>query len=423
MTEFLNHWRARRHHGSHRHLLVPPSESPTADVDAIIVPTSRRAAAMRPALRLARELNAPLLALCSKYSSARDVANMPESRGVRLIAIDAGKLPSGVLPAFETCATLARTPFRRRTDTSAKRNLGLLLARLIGWERVVFLDDDIRVPVPRDLNRAAGLTSYYAGVCLNIDGMPDNSVVCHAFREAGGPQDVFIGGGALAVAVNSTFSFFPNVYNEDWLFLLDDDGLQPTTAVGKAVQKRYDPFASDDRARREEFGDTIAEGLFWLLDSGGSIKQADRAFWVDYIDIRRSFIDKVSKLVDRRITDAERHYLMLASLDAARRRNKIITAELCVEYVAAWQLDRLTWRQHVTDTYRSLVVKKRKEHRDRRSLEGVRGMLRSLGMPANSFRLALPPTAVPAPPEAAGSEPAPPETAPPQPTVNPSEAA
>lgn len=418
MTEFLNQWRARHHHGSHRHLLVPPSKPCAMDVDGIIVPTGRRPAAMRPALRLARRLGAPLMALCSKYSAAEEVARMPEARGVRLIAIDAGDLPSGVMPAFETCKKLAGTPLHRRTDTSAKRNLGLLLARLIGWNKVVFLDDDIVVPEPGDLREAAGLTSYYAGVGLNIVGMPDNSVVCHAFREAKGKQDMFIGGGALAVAVNSTTSFFPNVYNEDWLFLLDDDGLQSTTLTGTAVQKRYDPFASEDRARREEFGDTLAEGLFWLLDNGGSIKDADRAHWENYIDIRRGFIDEVSGMVERRITDPERRFRMVASLDAARRRNKIITPDKCVEYVDAWHQDRFTWRRHVQETYRTLVVKKRKAHRDRRSLEGVRGMLRSLGMPANSFRLALPPTPVPAPRKPPRAEPARPG-----PEVNPSEAA
>ena len=29
-------------------------------------------------------------------------------------------------------------------DLSIKRNLGLLLARMLGWERIFFMDDDIR---------------------------------------------------------------------------------------------------------------------------------------------------------------------------------------------------------------------------------------------------------------------------------------
>jgi hypothetical protein len=380
MTAYLNHWRAARHHGSHRHLLDTPSTPYPMDVDAIVVPTGRKAAAMRPAMRLARDLDCTLLALCSKWSSAEKVANLPEAKDVKLIAIDAGELPAGVLPAFQTTDLLARTRFERKTDTSAKRNLGLLLAKLIGWNKIVFLDDDISVPKPADLRDAAGLTSYYAGVGLQIDGMPDNSVVCHAYREAGGPQDMFIGGGALAVAADSTTSFFPNIYNEDWFFLLDDDGLQSTALTGRAVQKHYDPFASEDRARREEFGDTLAEGLFWLLDHGKPIQDADHAFWDRYIGIRREFIDEVAALVDGHITDPGRHFRMLTSLDASRRRNKVVTPWWCVRYVDAWREDRFTWRRHLHEMYRNHVVKKRMAHRDRRSVEGVRKMLRSLGL-------------------------------------------
>ncbi|MGH3878718.1 MAG: hypothetical protein ACRDSK_16925 [Actinophytocola sp.] len=389
MTNQLDHWRThtRLHHGSHRQLLSTPSTPYPMDVDAIIVPTGRNAAAMRQAMELAGKLNCTLMALCSKWSSAAAVAAMPEAKGVKLIAIDAGKLPEGVVPAFRTCELLKGTKFARKTDTSAKRNLGLLLARLIGWNKVVFLDDDITVPEPLDLRDAAGLTSYYAGVGLKIEGMPDNSVVCHAYREAGGKQDVFVGGGALAVAVNATTSFFPNIYNEDWFFLLDDDGLQATTLTGTAVQKQYDPFAHEDRARLEEFGDTLAEGLFWLLDQGRTIGDADEAHWVDFIARRRGFIAKTAEMVGQ-LPISDRRARMLTSLDAARGRSELITPRWCGRYVEAWRQDRFTWRRHLGEMHRSLVVKKRKEHRNRRTLAAVRGLLCSLEL--KRFHLSLP---------------------------------
>lgn len=395
MTEYLNQWRTARHHGSHRGLLDTPSVPYPMDVEAIIVPTGRAPAAMKHAMTLAGKLDCTLLALCSKWSSAGEVAALKEAKGVRLITIDAGELPAGVLPAFRSCDKLAGSRFERRTDTSAKRNLGLLLSRLIGWNKVVFIDDDITVPEPMDLREAAGMTSYYAGVGLNIEGMPDNSVVCHAYREAGGPQDMFVGGGALAVAINSTTSFFPNIYNEDWFFLLDEDGLQNTTLKGTAKQKMYDPFANEERARWEEFGDTLAEGLFWLLDDGRSIKDADKAFWEHYLEIRRGFIAETTAMVRRGIDDPNRRRRMLASLDAARARSLHVTPERCVDYVEAWREDRFTWRRHVHEMYRNHVVKKRKAHRDRRSLPGVRGLLRSIGLPGDSFHLSLPPELAP----------------------------
>jgi hypothetical protein len=362
------------------------------DVDAIIVPTARNVATLDSAIGLAGKLGATLVTLCSKWSSAREVAAKVRPEGVKLIAIDIGELPTGIVPSFETSRVLAGTRFARWTDTSLKRNLGLLLARLIGWERIVFLDDDITVPEPMDLREAAGLTDHYAGVGLafdGINGMPDNSVVCHAFRAAGGAQDMFIGGGALAVGTKSVPSFFPNIYNEDWFFLLDDDGLRPTTITGTAIQKTYDPYR-EHRARMEELGDSLAEGLFWLLDSGRSPRDATAGHWQDFLSQRAGFITDVIGMVERMGGDAEQRQRMLLSLKAARGRCQYIKPDLCVRYLDAWRTDRVSWRRHVEEVHRAIVTRKRKTKENRRSLAGVRDMFRSLDLPDQMAHLYLP---------------------------------
>ena len=48
---------------------------------------------------------------------------------------------------------------------------------------------------------------------------PDNSVVCHARRLAGLPQDNFVSGSARGVRCDDVaLPFFPDIYNEDWFF-------------------------------------------------------------------------------------------------------------------------------------------------------------------------------------------------------------
>lgn len=362
------------------------------DVDAIIVPTARNVATLDSAIELAGKLGCTLVALCSKWSSAGGVAAQVEGRGVKLIAIDVGGLPIGVVPSFRTCGVLAGTKFARWSDVSLKRNLGLLLARLVGWQRIVFLDDDIEIPEPMDLREAAGLVDYHAGVGLAIDetrGMPDNSVVCHAFRAAGGEQDMFIGGGALAVGAKSMTSFFPNIYNEDWFFLLDDDGLLPTMTTGIAIQRDYDPFR-EHRARMEEFGDVLAEGLFWLLDNGGSLHDANVAHWQRFLRERAGFITDVIGMVERMDGDPRKRHRMLLALKAARGRCHCIDPDLCVRYLDAWRDDRKSWQRHVEETHRTLVVRKKKSKAERRSLAGVREMFRSLDFPDSIAHLQLP---------------------------------
>lgn len=381
--------RSRHHHGSHRQLLSEHGAYPDpADVDAIIVPTARNAAMLDTAIALASKLDSTLVVLCSRSSTADDAVARSAHEGVRLVAIDIDDMPAGVVPAFETCAVLAGTGFERLTDTSLKRNLGLLLSRLIGWRRIVFLDDDIKIPEPMDLRDAAGMTDHYAGVGLvtdPVEGMPDNSVVCHAFRAAGGEQDVFIGGGALAIGAASMTSFFPNIYNEDWFFLLDDDGLRPTATTGTAVQKAYDPFRTA-RAEMEELGDCLAEGLYWLLDNGRSLRDATEDHWRTSLGRRVEFIDDVLEMAAG-MDDAALRTRVRRSLMAARARCLSIRPELCVRYVEAWHADRVRWRRHLDDLDRLRIPRVP----DRRpTVEEVRKMFRSLGFPDRVVRIRLP---------------------------------
>jgi hypothetical protein len=340
------------HHGSHSKLLRAVSLVPQtpSTIDAIVVPTARESTSMVAATALAAELGCVLVALCSRNSSARAVASLAERWGVEMVAIDTDDLPSRLIPEFNTTNLLAGTSFERQTDTSLKRNLGLLISRILGWQRIAFLDDDIEIPTPEDLNDAVRLLGAYSAAGLKIEGFPDNSVVCHANRATGGNQDCFVGGGALAVGWASMTSFFPKIYNEDWFFLLDRSKLRPTGMTGTAKQQQYDPFVNPQRAVSEELGDCLAEGIFWLLDDGRRVRDANVRYWDEFLGKRRRFIKQVMQRIPRLNKTAEDKERMTASLAAAYERCLTITPGLCVEYLRAWRADRTRWRKHVFET-------------------------------------------------------------------------
>jgi hypothetical protein len=340
------------HHGSHLDLLDPTGDitgfAPPSALDAIIVPTARTPDSLRKAIPLAQYHRCTLVALCSRDASAAKSIEYARDAGVTVLAADINDWPRNLVPSFQTTSLLRGTRFERLTDTSLKRNLGLVLSVIAGWERIVFLDDDITVPDPADLSKAVALLDKYAAVGLHVDGCPDNSVVCHAYRESGGPQETFIGGGALAVGAESFDSFFPNVYNEDWFFLLTETALRRLAIAGSVKQAEYDPFTDPRRAVAEEFGDSLAEGLFWLLDQRSSLTDANSRHWQERLNGRRKFINKVLSMTARSPTlTQDKKRRMTLALRAALKQNRHITADLCVDYVAAWRRDRTTWQEHI----------------------------------------------------------------------------
>lgn len=335
------------HHGSHRHLLWMPEGSSPGHADAIIVPTVRNPRYLDTARKLAAKLDCMLVTLHSgKWTSAAATAQRVP-RDLSMIAIDVPDRSELRLVDFETTRLTVNTPFGTRKDTSVKRNLALLLAHMVGWRHIIFLDDDISVPFPEDLSHATGLLDTYNAVGLSIGGFPDNSVVCHAYRMIGGEQQSFIGGGALAVETTRNRSFFPDIYNEDWFYVLDPHkGLQPVAVTGTVVQSPYEPFR-EERARTEELGDVLAEGIFWLLDQGGTLDDATSDHWRDFLPRRRRFIQYILQHIDEASVPSAERARMVSSLRASLGRLALIDPHWCEKYLKAWVADRSAWEHHV----------------------------------------------------------------------------
>jgi hypothetical protein len=356
-----------RHHWSHRGLLqhVPEDHVSPGEVDAIIVPNGRPAVYLPHAIAVAKKHDARVVLMCSLRSNASDAALAAKRAGVRVLAIDVDLLPVRVTPDFATDKLLVTTRFHRPVDTSLKRNLGLLVALLADWKKIMFLDDDIILPEPS----AVAAVDGFPVVGLANAGMPDSSVVCHALREVGAEQDVFIGGGALVVGECAFSSFFPNIYNEDWFFLLDGLRMRPSAITGTAFQYPYDPYSDPRRARGEELGDTLAEGVYALLDDGRGLWDADETYWAEFLIARRQLIGATIARVEETAIEPAQRARMAAALKASIGRSHLIRPSLCADYLKAWQTDCLRWQRHT-----------RALRRDRRGGMGIEGALATLGI-------------------------------------------
>jgi hypothetical protein len=307
--------------------------APTS-LDALIVPAVRST------------LGCPLVVLCSGSAAANDLFAAGQTCGADLIAVDfSGTELDDAMP-FETTRLLSGTQFERRGDLSAKRNTALLLARYAGWRRIFFLDDDISVDDPDDVRRAASLLDRYVAVGLTIKGFPDGSVATHAHRELGGRPGKFLAGGAFAVAPRQRTSFFPQIYNEDWFYLIDEAGLPRLAITGSATQDPYDPFGDPRRAASEEFGEVVGIGLYYLAESGRRLRDADNEYWSAFLRTRGDFLADVLKRLPSSGTSSPGEKIEAALL-SARDTLALINPELCTAYVEAWLRDRIRRESHL----------------------------------------------------------------------------
>jgi hypothetical protein len=348
---------------THRQLVgrPRPGTNRRTDLDAIVVPASRSAEHLTHAVDLAKAVNCRLVVFCSRQARAADVSellaakrfrrgvvvDLPPDYGHRLLEFRSSEFTHVELPK------ICENP---NGDLSTKRNLGLLLARMRGWERIFFMDDDIRNVAPEDLHATVSMLGRYRSVGMRVIDFPDNSVVCHAHRATGGTQDIFVSGSVLAVNCPEDVGFFPEVYNEDWLFFYDDARSRKLGWSGRnAAQLHYDPFRQPRRAEREEFGDVLAEGLYALLDLGGGETEATQEYWTSFLDARWRFLDSIIKRSEQLERDSQA--MIIGAIETAQLCLMQIQPSMFEHYVKIWREDIYGWMENVDSVPRVMSVK------------------------------------------------------------------
>jgi glycosyltransferase involved in cell wall biosynthesis len=263
--------------------------------------------------------------------------------------------PLKVPLATSTNEQLLAVSSGRTRDLSTKRNLGLVIAKMLGWQRLMFLDDDIFGISREDVAAlAAGLNNHNVSVLIPEE-YPDNSVACHAYRLGGEDQGKFASAGGMGVRCDrDDLPFFPNIYNEDWFFFADEAANRRINTVGKSQQKVYNPYEDPERAVKEEFGDLLAEGLYARLDKRLDIGSVDRGYWAEFIEGRKLFLERVARLLAKKLNGEpnsdKRSEIRAAqnSIAAAQRQlTENITDELCQKFIDLWQADLIEWRSYL----------------------------------------------------------------------------
>ena len=354
-----------RQNPSHEGLLDPSRESlAQKPFSAIVVPTNRRVESLSFCMALAHDTRIPLIVICSKRVTKEEVIAASSGEDMTVYAVDlplpATAPPGGISFLTSTDEDLLTFSSGQTWNVSVKRNLGLLIAKMLGWERLMFLEDDIYGISKAHVDAlAAGLNNHHVSVLIP-DSFPDNSVACHAHRLGGGKQGRFAGAGAMGVRCDrDELPLFPNIYNDDWFFFADEAAGRRIKKVGTSRQKEYHPYADPERAVKEEFGDLLAEGLYWRLDQGLGLSGVDTAFWQEFIGSRGVFLneidDSLAQHPERELDSDTGRDVRAArvSISAAQRQLERITPEPCQRFIDLWRADLDAWRRQISQLPRA----------------------------------------------------------------------
>lgn len=181
------------------------------------------------------------------------------------------------------------------------RNYAIILAKILGFERILFMDDDIIVKDFDVIFKIFDLLNNADFVGAEIKGMPDLSVVDVIMQQLGMEPYRFMSGGFLAFNLESVSEYFLNYYNEDWVWLFMHKPKAKLVKYGEVYQLPYDPFENAvEKALQQEFGEILVEGLIEIDSRNDFSSLKNNIFWQKILKNCESKLKEIKELCKSR---------------------------------------------------------------------------------------------------------------------------
>lgn len=361
-------------------LPVEPDDS----MDALFVPAAREISESKidRVAAVAKETGTRLFALVSHKAKAEAMASLLDDMSVPewwvvMVPDEGYELPFMQFKSPDAIPDHARKD--PPSNLSDKRNLGSIVGRVMGWERIMFADDDLSFSADA-LRRVSLMLPGRKIVGMECDtrtGFTDKDVVRHAqealieihssinYRGTRTAEPGHISGNSIAANPQVSGLVFPReIYNED-LIAFHDMHCELSAALAKGSSYRqatYDPFADPERAKTEAFGELVHDALYLPMWDGRTADLNSPAYWDNIIAERIRFIDymlpgldspqkreKFGFMSEFTKRDAVQEEKIRQALLGALAMNQTFTGEMGVDYLQAWNEDKTTYRKIVPE--------------------------------------------------------------------------
>lgn len=163
---------------------------------------------------------------------------------------------------FDFDNVIPSTRHRPSFDIPQKRNYALFDAKDRGYERILLIDDDLRLSRVDIENGINALFSGYSVAGAHVVDYPDCSTIDHIERIVTKRANIIsMTGSCLFMNVSRVSGRFPCAYNEDLFFFMQQPCANSVVSIGPIFQLRYEPWRDLSRVKHEQFGDLIYDAF------------------------------------------------------------------------------------------------------------------------------------------------------------------
>jgi len=307
---------------------------PSSRLHAIYVPTKQRVQHVQDLLNVLDGLDVPVFLLPSGHEDI-PIDSSCQKRPVQQLCFREHAPSLDLLQSLRSAANpLFSTP-AATWDLPLKRNYALWHARENGYRCILLLDDDIRGLDDALFRTGTAALQQWPIAGVFIDEFPDTSVIGHVELSVGERVIPFLSGSCLFVRCDAPVGFFPQIYNEDWIFMASHMACGKVCSFGSIRQEPYDPFSESSRPVFQEPGEIIADGLFALLACGRYGDRFDESIWSAILSKRREWLAVLAQRTE--------DLLHRSAVEAARAVCERVGSRDCTEYISDVEHDRQTW--------------------------------------------------------------------------------
>lgn len=316
---------------------------PRSRLHAIYVPTKERVQHVQDLLDALDGHNVPVFLLPSGQEDT-PIDSSWQERPVQQLCFRDHTRSLSVLQSLRSAANpLFSTP-AATWDLPLKRNYALWHARENGFRWILLVDDDIRGLDDALFRAGAAALRQWLVAGVFIDEFPDTSVIGHVELGVGERVITFLSGSCLFVRCDAPVGFFPQIYNEDWIFMAPNmacGNVCSLGSLGSIRQEFYDPFSESSRPVFQEPGEIIADGLFALLACGRYGDRFDQSTWSAILSKRREWLAVLAKRTE--------NLIHRSAVEAARAVCERVGGPDCAEYISDLENDRQTWGRRLEE--------------------------------------------------------------------------